>query len=408
MAELTAAEPIVRHASRLDMLSGEGALDVFVRARALEARGREIIHLELGEPDFPTPPHVVEAGVRALRGGETRYSPPSGLPELREAVAADAASRQIHCSPDDVVITPSAKTAVFYSMLSLVEPGDEVLVPDPGFPIYPSVTRFCGGTPVSYGFVGERGYAIDVDELAARITPRTRVLALNAPSNPTGGSIDRETIDRLAELADRHDLAIVSDEIYARLSYRDDGAPAPSVAAHPALRARSIVVNGFSKTYAMPGWRLGYAILPPALVERFVTLAINGHTCTPVFTQRAGVAALTGSQEPVRAMLAEYRSRRDRIVRALREIPGARCPAPAGAFYAFPDFSARLAPAGLSAAAFVSRLLEEFGVAALQGSAFGRRGEGHVRLSFASAIADVERAVERVRACLDAVAGDRE
>lgn len=395
MATTVDASAIVRHAARLDALSGEGALDVFVRARALEAAGRPIIHLELGEPDFPAPSHVVEAAVRSLRDGETRYSPPAGLPELRAAIAGAASARAIDAGPGDVVVTPSAKTAVFYALLALVEPGDEVLIPDPGFPIYPSVVRFCGGTPVSYGFLAGRGYAIDVDEIAARLTPRTRVLALNAPSNPTGGSIDPPTIERLAELSERHDLAIVSDEIYARLSYAG-AQDAPSVAAHPALRPRSIVVDGFSKTYAMPGFRLGYAILPPSLVERFTTLAINGHTCTPVFSQRAGLAALAGPQDAVRQMREEYRARRDLVVRALGAVPGVRCPVPLGAFYAFPDLSAVLEPVGLSAARFVDRLLETYGVAALQGTAFGRRGEGHVRLSFAASQADLAAATDRI------------
>ena len=349
---------------------------------------------------------MIEAAVRALRDGETRYSQPAGLPELRETIAAAVASRGIAATAEDVVVTPSAKTAVFYSLLSLVSPGDEVLIPDPGFPIFPSVVRFCGGTPVSYGFVAARGYAIDVDDLAARITPRTRVLVVNAPSNPTGGSIDAAAIEQLAELAERHDLAVVSDEIYARLTYGDRpgaGGDAPSVGAHPALRPRSILVNGFSKTYAMPGFRLGYAILPPTLVERFVTLAINGHTCTPVFTQRAGVAALTGPQDSVVASRAEYRARRDVIVRGLGAIPGVRCPEPRGAFYAFPDLSAVLAPAGVTAAQFVTRLLEEFGVAALQGTAFGARGEGHVRISFASGRADIDAAIRGIAACVDAV-----
>jgi aspartate aminotransferase len=397
-----ALESTLRYAARLDALSGEGALDVFVRAKALEARGRRVVHLELGEPDAPTAPHVIEAAIRSLRDGETRYSPPAGIPELRQAIAAASEERGIAAAATDVVVTPSAKTAVFYSLLSLVTPGDEVLVPDPGFPIFPSVVRFCGATPVSYGFVAARGYAIDLDELATRITPRTRVLIVNAPSNPTGGSIDGGTVDRIAELAERHDLAVVSDEIYTRLTY-DDPRGAPSIGAHPALRARSIVVNGFSKTYAMPGFRLGYAIVPPPLAERFVTLAINGHTCTPVFTQRAGVAALTGPQAAVEASRAEYRARRDVIVRGLSAIPGVRCPEPRGAFYAFPDLSAVLTPARLTAAQFVTRLLEDFGVAALQGTAFGARGEGHVRISFASGRADIDAALRGIADCVDAV-----
>jgi len=387
-----------RHAARLDVLNGEGAFDVLARATELEALGRDVVHLEIGEPDFATPPHVVEAGVRALRDRETRYSPPAGIPALREAIAVTAAERGIRADPADVLVTPGAKPAVFYAILSLVEPGDEVLIPDPGFPIYPSAVRFAGGIPVPYApdALG-RG---DVGTLVATVTPRTRVLILNAPGNPTGASLDTATIEAIATLAERHDLAIVSDEIYARLTY--DGHPAPSPAAHPLLRPRTIVVDGFSKAYAMTGWRLGFAILPPPLAERVVTLAVNGHSCTPVFVQRAGIAALTGPQRCVADTVAELTRRREIVTAGLDAIPGVRCAPPAGAFYAFPDFTSVLAPANLSIATFASQLLEGCGVATLPGTTFGAAGDGHLRLSFAAA-AGLRTALDRIRAAVAAL-----
>lgn len=410
MTASTTAPDALAYAARLDLLSGEGALDVLLRARELERAGRDVVHLEIGEPNFATPEHIVEAGIAALRRGETHYGPPAGLPELRDAIATNAATRGIHITPDQVVVTPGAKPAVFYAILSLVNPGDEVLVPDPGFPIYPSATRFAGGVPVGYPLDARNRYATDVDALAARITPRTRVLIVNAPHNPTGGSIDQPTIDRVAELAERYDLGIISDEIYARLTYDEHGAPAApaaSLAAHPTLAPRTLLVDGFSKTYAMTGWRLGYLALPPSLVARVTTLAINGHTCTPEFTQRAGIAALTGPAEPIRRMHAELAERGRVLVGGLAAIPGVRCAPPPGAFYAFADFSALLAPRGLTATALAARMLQEYGVAALTGTAFGAGGEGHLRMSFATAREELERALPRIAACAEALAAGR-
>jgi aspartate/methionine/tyrosine aminotransferase len=283
---------------------------------------------------------------------------------------------------------------VFYAMLASVGPGDEVLVPDPGFPIYPSMARFAGGVPV--GYAHDRDNAPDLDDVAARVTPRTRVLVLNSPGNPAGGALGEAALGRLAELADRHDLVVVTDDIYSRLVY--EGGRAPSVAAHPLAAARTLLVDGFSKTYAMTGYRLGYLVAPAAWTERLVTLAINGHTCVPPFVQRAGVAALTGPQDVVARQVAAYRARRDLLVARLNAIPGVRCARPAGAFYAFPDFSALLAGRGLTSRELARRLLEEHGVAAIDGAAFGPRGEGRLRFSFASAAADLEAAAARVGA----------
>lgn len=387
-------------AARVDLLSGEGALDVFRRAMELERAGRSIVHLELGAPDVDAPSHVVDAAVAALRAGDARYVAPQGIPELREAIAADVRSRGIEASADQVIVTPSAKTAVFYSMLATVEPGSEVLVPDPGFPIYPSMARFAGGVPVGYALDADN--APDVDDIERRIGARTRVLCLNSPNNPTGGALNESAMARLAELVARHDLRVVTDDIYSRLVF--EGGRAPSIAAFDGVRSRTLLVDGFSKTYAMTGYRLGYLVVPRPWVERLVTMSVNGHTCVPPFIQRAGIAALTGPQDMVAAQIAAYRARRDLLVRGLNALPGVHCPVPAGAFYVFPDFSALLAAHGLTSLAFADRLLEEHGVAAIDGAAFGRRGEGCLRLSFASAQADLDAAVTRIGEAVAALA----
>jgi aspartate aminotransferase len=380
-------------AESLSRLSGEGALDVFRRALELERAGRSIIHLELGAPDVAAPAHVTEAAIRALRDGDARYVAPAGIPELRDTIATDARSRGIDASAEQVIVTPSAKTAVFYALLATVNAGDEVLVPDPGFPIYPSVARFAGATVVGYGM--DASNAPDVESIARCLTSRSRVLVLNSPANPSGGALTADANVRLAELVERHDLTLVTDDVYSRLVY--EGERAPSVAAIPEAGARTIVVDGFSKTFAMTGYRLGYMVAPSRWVDALTTLAINGHTCVAPFIQRAGVAALTGPQDEVRRQVEAYRLRRDRIVRGLREIPGVDCAMPSGAFYAFPDLSDALSSPALTSARFASMLLEEHGVAAIDGRAFGEQGEGHLRLSFASAQADVDEAVRRIR-----------
>ena len=391
-AATAARDNVPSLAARVDQLSGEGALDVFRRAMELEHAGRSIVHLELGAPDVDAPSHVVDAAVAALRAGDARYVAPQGLPELREAIATDVRSRGIAASSDQVIVTPSAKTAVFYAMLATVEPGSEVLVPDPGFPIYPSVARFAGGRPVGYAL--DANNAPDVDDMERRISARTRVLCLNSPNNPTGGALDAAAMARLAELVARHDLRVVTDDIYSRLVF--DGVRAPTIAAFDDARSRTLLVDGFSKTYAMTGYRLGYLAVPSEWVERLVTMSVNGHTCVAPFIQRAGIAALTGPQDMVATQIAAYRARRDLLVRGLNALPGVQCPVPAGAFYVFPDFSALLAKHGLTSRAFADRLLEEYGVAAIDGAAFGSRGEGCLRLSFASAQADLDAAVTRI------------
>ena len=388
-------------ASRLAVISGEGALDVLSRSAMLEAEGRDIAQLAIGEPHFAVAPHIVEAATAALREGDARYGPPAGIAALRGAIAATLGGRGIDAITDDVVVTPGAKPMVLYAFLATVEPGDEVLLPDPGFPIYPSLTRFAGATPVGYRLDPANAYTPDVDDIAARITPRTRVLVLNAPHNPTGGSVDTRTLEKIGELALRHDLFVITDEIYGRVVY--DTTSTPSIAALPGLRDRTIVVDGFSKTYAMTGYRLGFGLVPHWLVPRLHTLIVNGHTCTPPFVQRAGIAALTGPQDAVTAMVAELRRRRDEVVRALGAIPGVRSPKPAGAFYAFPDVSDIIAATGLTAPQLAGRLLEEHGVALLPGNGFGLAGASSFRISFAGTADAVRNGLARIATGLAAI-----
>jgi len=380
--------------SRMADLGTETAFDVLARARAVEAQGRRVLHLEIGEPDFPTPKHIVEAGVRALRDGHTRYGPPPGLPALREAICERLlAERAVRASPDEVVVTPGAKPILFLAILATVGPGDEVLVPDPGFPIYESVVRFAGARVVPVPVREESAFSLDVDAAERLVTPRTRMLIFNSPANPTGGATTERDLDRIAALAERHDLWVIADEIYARISYEE---PHRSLAALPGMRERVILSDGFSKAYAMTGWRLGFGVVPKRLAEPMTRLVINSNSCTAAFVQLAGVEALRGTQEPVERMAAEYRRRRDLVVSALRAMPGVRCAVPRGAFYAFPDV--RSLP--ITASELATRLLEEHGVATLSGTAFGPGGDGHLRISYVSAPDVLGEALQRMRAAI--------
>ena len=381
----------------MDGLRGEGAFEVLASARALERKGRQILHLEIGEPDFPTPPHIVEAGVRALQNGETKYGPAGGILELRVAIANHLASHGISAAPDDIVVTPGSKPILLYSALALLENGDEALIPDPAYPIYDSAVRFAGGSPVTYRLDSANGFAPDVDAIAASITSRTRVLVLNTPQNPTGGVIDAGRLTALAQLAESHDLIVIADEIYRPFNY--GAPPVPSILTIPGMRERTILVDGFSKAYAMTGWRLGYGLVPTPLAARFALLALNDHACVPAFVQRAGIAALTGTQEPLHSMINEFAARRQLISERLSAIPGVRINAPAGAFYAFPDVSAATDAAGINVAQLASKLLNDYGVALLPGTAFGPGGEGHLRLSFATGRSDIDRALTLVHEC---------
>ncbi len=388
-------------ASRLIALSGEGAFEVLVAARRLEDAGRHVVHLEIGEPDGATPPHVVEAAVRALHDGHTRYVNPAGLPALRDAIAASLAWRGVRASAESVVVVPGAKPMVFYALLAVLEAGDEVLVPDPGFPIYPSVVRFAGAVPVRYPVDALEGGAVDVERLDTLIGPRTRALVVNLPGNPTGGVASTNALQAIAELALRHDLTVISDEVYGRIRY--DGR-ADSIAALPGMLERTVIVDSFSKSYAMTGWRLGFGVLPAPLVERVTTLVVNGTSCTPPFVQLAGLAALTGPQDAVTAAVARLERRRDWLVDGLNGLPGVRCPRPDGAFYAFPDVRQVEERAGLSTRQLAARLLEEHGVAVLPGTDFGPGGAGHLRLSFAVSPANLDLALERMRECVSDLA----
>jgi aspartate aminotransferase len=378
-------------AGRMASIGTETAFEAAARARALEATGRSVIHLEIGEPDFDTPANVREAAKRALDDGWTHYGPPLGLPALREAIAADASARKgFAASPERVVVTPGAKPIMFYAIESLVEPGAEVIFPDPGFPIYESMTRFCGGTPVRLPIRQARDFRIDLDELERLITPRTRLLILNSPANPTGGVFTRADVERVGELVLGHDMVVLADEIYGRIVY--DGEHV-SLASLPGLAERTIMLDGFSKTYAMTGWRLGYAIVPEPLLAPFSRLIINSVSCTSSFSQLAAVEALTGPQDTVVAMVEEFRARRSLVVDGLNDIAGMSSRLPAGAFYAFPDISAT----GLDGSAFADRLLDETGVCVLAGTAFGQVGRDHIRISYANSRENLAEALRRIR-----------
>jgi aspartate aminotransferase len=381
-------------AARLDTLGTEQAYVVLAAARRLEAAGHKVVHLEIGEPDMPTPPHVVEAGVRALRDGLTRYALAAGVPELREAIARSLAARGVRAGPENVVVTPGAKPMLFCAALALIEPGADVLTPNPGFPIYESVVRFTGGRPVYYPLDETRDFAPDVATIAQRITPRTRVLILNLPHNPTGGVAATPDLEALAELALKHDLWVISDEVYGQIRY--DGRR-DSIAALPGMSERTVIVDGFSKGYSMTGWRLGFGVMPAALTGAMTTLLINNVSCTATFVQYAGLAALTGSQEPVARMVAGLKVKRDQLARGLNAIDGIRCATPAGAFYCFPDIAGVLERTGLTCEAFAQRLLAEQHVAVLAGTAFGPGGAAHLRMCYATEPAELERALGALR-----------
>jgi aspartate/methionine/tyrosine aminotransferase len=363
---------------------------MLARARALEAQGREILHLEIGQPDGPTFDHISRAGIRAIQEGQTRYAPVPGLERLREAIARDAGGRRgIQVSPSQVVVGPGAKPALFFPTLALVEPGDEVIYPDPGFPTYAAMIAVAGGTPVPVPLREDEGFAIDLDALTERVGSRTRLIILNSPSNPTGGVLSRPALERIAELATERGIWVISDEIYARFTY---GVEAPSIASLPGMLEHTVICDGFSKTYAMTGWRLGFGIMPESLAERVELLLTHAVGSTATFTQIAGLAAIEGPQDPVAQVLEEYRRRRDLIVEGLNVIPGVRCSRPGGAFYAFPNITAF----GRPSAWLADYLLEEAGVAVLAGSDFGRGGEGYLRLCFAASQEVIRAALARM------------
>ena len=375
----------------MSRIGTESAFDVLVRARALEAQGKDVIHLEIGEPDFPTPQHIVDAGKKALDEGWTHYGPSQGLPELREAIAQYiSTTRGIQVSPANVCVTPGGKPIIFFPMLALLGPGDEVIYPNPGFPIYESMIRVSGATAVPVPLIEERGFSFDLDVFRKSLTPRTKMVVLNSPQNPTGGIIPPEDIAAIADEVRGRDLVVLSDEIYSRIVY---GAKPVSIASLPGMLEKTIILDGFSKTYAMTGWRMGYGVMPPFLVEPVNKLMVNSNSCTASFTQRAGIAALCGPQEPVTAMVAEFQRRRDAFCAGLNDIPGWRCAIPGGAFYAFANVKAT----GRGSKEIADSLLADAGVACLNGAGFGEFGEGYIRFSYANSWENLMRAVERIK-----------
>jgi aspartate aminotransferase len=386
----------MRVAARMGTIGTESAFEVTMRAKALQASGRSIVFLQIGEPDFDTPSHVREAAKRALDAGETHYAPFAGIPALREAIAADVSARKgFAADPSQVFVTVGGKGVMLYAILGLVDPGDEVLVPDPGYPIYESLARFVGATPVPIPIRMSNDFRLDVDELASLITSRTRLLVLNSPANPTGGVLTRGDLQAIADLAIRHDLWVLADEIYGRILY--DGTEHVSIASLSGMAERTIVLDGFSKTFAMTGWRLGYAVVPPSLRETYGQLLINTVSCAPTFAQIGAVEALTGPQADVEAMVGEFLVRRDLVVDGLNAIPGIECRRPVGAFYVFPS----VAGTGLSGAEMADRLLQEAGVCVLAGTAFGGYGEDHIRVSYAASQADLTEALGRIRSFVE-------
>lgn len=382
-------------AERTAHLEPEGAYQVLARAQALEGEGREIIHLEIGQPDFETFAHVSLAGIRAITEGRTRYNPPAGVPSLRQVIAEDAGRRRgMVIRPEQVVVSPGAKPNLFFPTLALVNPGDEVIYPNPGFPTYAAMIGVAGGVPAPVPLREENDFSFDLDAFHRLINERTRLIILNSPGNPTGGVMPQADLEQIAAAAQEYDCWVLSDEIYARIVY--DGETAVSIAALPGMAERTVIVDGFSKTYAMTGWRLGYGIMPPALAERVQLLLTHSIGCTAHFTQYAGIEALTGPQSPVEKVIAAYQKRRDVIVAGLNALPGVSCREPQGAFYVFPNVKAH----GKTSAELAHLFLEEAGVALLPGTAFGENGEGYLRLSYANSVRNIERALERMHEVL--------
>src|ERR1700719_4487042 len=383
---------MLQMAGRMSRLGTESAFEVLARASALQREGRNIINLGIGQPDFPTPDHIVEAGRKALADGHHGYTPANGILPLREAVSADLYRRhQVEVSPGDVLIVPGGKVTMFFAIMMFGEPGVEIMYPNPGFPIYESVIRFSGATPVPLPLYESAGFSFSAEEVLAKITPRTRLLIINSPANPTGGVVPRAELDRLVAGLERHPQgAILSDEIYGEILY--DGAEHTSLLGYPSIRDRVILLDGWSKTYAMTGWRLGYSVWPKALYEFARKLAVNSYSCVNAAAQWAGLAALTGPQDSVAKMVAEFDRRRQIVVAGLNKLPGISCAIPKGAFYAFPN----IARTGWKSKALASALLEDAGVAVVGGPDFGILGEGYLRLSYANSAENIVKALDRM------------
>ena len=383
-------------AERMARLGTESAFEVLARARALERQGKAVVHLEIGEPDFDTPEHIKVAAKRALDAGATHYGPSAGLPELRDAIAKHISeTRGVPVSPDQVVVTPGAKPIMFFTIMALVGRGDEVVYPNPGFPIYESVINFVGGTPVPIPLREASDFGFDLDVFERSLSPRTKLIIINSPANPTGGVLDGAQIDRVAALAAARNIPVLSDEIYRQFLYDGEFV---SIYNRAGMAERTIILDGFSKSYAMTGWRLGYGVFPPPLVEHITRLMVNSASCTASFVQLAGVAALQGEQAG--RMVAEFKRRRDLLVDGLNKLPGVTCRRPRGAFYVFPNITGT----GRSSAEVAERLLNEAGVAALSGAAFGAHGEGYLRFSYANSEANLTTALQRMRPVFESLA----
>jgi aspartate/methionine/tyrosine aminotransferase len=383
-------------AQRMSRLGTETAFEMLARAKALEVQGQDIIHLEIGEPDFDTPAHITEAAVQALHDGHTGYTPAAGVVALRQAIAGHIShSRNVEVRPEQVVVTPGAKPIMFFTILALLGPGDEAIYPNPGFPIYESMINFVGAKPVPLPLREEKDFRFDPAEFRELVSERTRLIILNSPQNPTGGVLTQSDLEVVAEAAREYNIMVLSDEVYNQILYTGEHT---SLLSLPDMLPYTILLDGFSKTYAMTGWRLGYGVMPVALAEHITKLMVNSNSCTAAFTQQAGIAALHGPHDDVRVMVNAFRERRDVIVAGLNQIPGFRCPNPAGAFYAFPNVEAT----GMPSKTLADYLLKTAGVAALDGDCFGRYGEGYLRFSYANSVQNIQRALTRIEQAMAA------
>jgi aspartate/methionine/tyrosine aminotransferase len=381
----------MRLAEKISRIRTESAYEVLARARELEKRGKKVIHLEIGEPDFQTPAHIVEAGKRALDEGWTKYGPVPGFPEFRAAIAASVShTRGIKVGEDNVCVVPGGKPIMFFTMLALLEAGDEVIYPNPSFPIYESMIAFLNAKPVPIPLVESRGFSFDLNILKDRLSDKTKMVILNSPANPTGGVIPKDDLRLIADMLRDRDVIVLSDEIYSRIWYELEPA---SISSFEGMAEKTVILDGFSKTYSMTGWRLGYGVMPLWLADAVNKLTVNSNSCTASFTQRAGIAALQGPQDCVTTMVAEFRQRRDAMVKGLNEIPGFRCSLPPGAFYAFPNITGTRR----SSKDLADFILNEAGVASLSGAAFGEYGEGYLRFSYANSLPNILEAIARIR-----------
>lgn len=384
-------------ASRMERLGTETAFEVMARAKALEAKGKDMIYLQIGEPDFPTPKNIIEAGVKALRDGETHYSPAAGIMPLREAIVDDVEARRgVRPKVEEVIVTPGAKPIMYFVIMACIETGDEVIYPNPGFPIYESVINFVGGTPVALPLWEENDFRFNLDEFRSLVTDRTRMIIINSPQNPTGGVLTREDVEVVAEVARKKNIMVLTDEVYKNIIYEGEHA---SIYSMPGMQEQTILLDGFSKTYAMTGWRLGFGVMREDLAKKVEQLMINSNSCTATFSQYAAVEALKGPTDEVDAMVETFRQRRDFIVTGLNEIPDVSCITPKGAFYVFPNVK----NIRMSSQELEHYLLNEAGVAVLSGTAFGKYGDGYLRFSYANSIENIGKALEKIKAALEKI-----